>query len=188
MSHFEEVLVSDLLNEVKLRLGYAVKEKNAEIVIQDNLPKIFCDRVRLVEVFVNLVSNAIKFNDKPNPKIEVGCNAKDDHYEFFVKDNGPGIEEQYFQKIFEIFQRLGKREDAEGTGVGLTIVKKIVQIHKGKIWVESKVGEGATFYFTIPKKKEAILGKKKIGEILVEKNLVTEEELKKALDEQKETG
>jgi len=184
----EEVRILDLLNEVKLRLEYAIKEKNVEIIIQDNLPCILCDRVRLMEVFVNLFSNAIKFNDKPNPKIEVGCNVKDDYYEFYVRDNGPGIEEQYYNKIFEIFQRLGRREDHEGTGAGLTIVKKIIEMHKGKIWVESKVGEYTTFYFTIPKRRQAILGKKKIGEILLEKKLITEEDLKQALDAQKEEG
>jgi light-regulated signal transduction histidine kinase (bacteriophytochrome) len=188
MSPFEEIGVSDLLNEIKLRLEYAIKEKNVEIIIQDNLPKIFCDRVRVVEVFANLFSNAIKFNDKVNPQIEIGCNIKDDYYEFYVRDNGPGIEEQYHEKIFEIFQRLDRRENHEGTGAGLTIVRKIIEMHKGRVWVESKVGEYTTFYFTIPKRKELILGKRKLGEILVEKKLVTEEELKQALEEQKERG
>ena len=150
---FEEVQIQELVTEVKLRLEYAIKEKNVQVVIQDKLPKVFCDRVRLTEVFVNLVSNAIKFNDKSNPRIEIGSSLKDNFYQFYVKDNGPGIEEQYFDKIFEIFQRLGRREKLEGTGVGLTIVKKIIQMHKGKTWVESKIGEGTTFYFTIPKKE-----------------------------------
>lgn len=101
----------------------------------------------------NLISNAVKFADKDPPRVEIGWSENEDFYEFYVKDNGPGIDEQYFDKIFGIFQRLGRREDYEGTGVGLTIAKKIVEIHNGKIWVESKVGEGATFYFTIPKKK-----------------------------------
>jgi len=185
---FEEVETEELVNEAKLRLEYAIRNKNAEIVVRDKLPKVFCDRVRLAGVFVNLISNAIKFNDKPNPCIEINCSPKGIFYEFYVKDNGPGIEERYFDKIFEIFQRLGKRGDREGTGAGLTIVKKIVEMHKGRIWVESKIGEGATFYFTIPKEKEFILGKKKIGEILVEKKLVAEEEVKKALEEQERMG
>jgi hypothetical protein len=185
---FEEVEAEELVNEVNLWLEYAIKQKDVEIIVRDKLPMIFCDRIRLTEVFLNLISNAIKFNDKPNPRVEVGCSQKGIFYEFYIKDNGPGIEEQYFDKIFEIFQRLGKSEEHEGTGAGLTIAKKIVQMHRGKIWVESKVGEGSTFYFTIPKGKEAILGKKKIGEILVEKNLVTEEEVKKALEEQERRG
>ena len=152
---FDEVDAGEFVNEVKFRLEYAIKKKNAGIDIRDKLPTVFCDRVRMTEVFVNLVSNAIKFNDKPNPRIEIGCSEKDNFYEFYVKDNGPGIDEQYFGKIFEIFQRLGKREEHEGTGAGLTIVKKVIQMHKGKVWVESKVGEGAIFYFTIAKEKKA---------------------------------
>ena len=150
---FEEVQVQELVNEVKLRLEYAIEERNVEIVVRDKLPKVFCDRVRFTEVFVNLVSNAIKFNDKPSPHIEIGSSQKGNYCEFYVKDNGPGIKEQYFDKIFEIFQRLGKREEHEGTGAGLAITKRIVQMHKGEIRVESKIGKGATFYFTIPKKE-----------------------------------
>ena len=184
-STIEEVEIQELIDEVKMRLEYAINQKSVEIVIKDKLPKIFCDKVRLNEVFLNLISNAIKFNDKPNPVIEVGCNSKGDFYEFYIKDNGMGIQEEYFNKIFDIFQRLGKREDVEGTGAGLTIVKKIVEMHKGKIWLESKVGEGTTFYFTVPKSKNVILGKKLIGDILLEKALISEEDLKKALEEQR---
>jgi signal transduction histidine kinase len=181
---FEETQVEDIINESKLRLEYAIKQKNVEIVVRDKLPKVFCDPVRLAEVFVNLISNAIKFTDKQKPVIEIGYRENKVFYEFYVRDNGPGIDEQYFAKIFEIFQRLGRREEYEGTGAGLTIVKKIVEMHNGKIWVESEIGEGTTFHFTIPKGKEAILGKKKIGEILIEKKLVTEEDIKNALEEQ----
>ena len=185
----EEVEAEELIEEVKLRMEVRIKEKNVQITIRDKLPRVYCDRVRLTEVFANLISNAIKFNDKPMPLIEIGSSEKEGFYEFYVKDNGPGIEEQYFDKIFEIFQRLGKREDNEGTGAGLTIVKKIVQMHKGKIWVESKVGEGTIFRFTIPtKEKMSSLCKRKIGEILVEKKLITEEEIKKALEEQEGAG
>jgi len=184
-STIEEVETEKLISEVKARLEYTIKEKGVEIIIKNKLPKIFCDSVRLTEVFFNLISNAIKFNDKQKPVIEIGCEDKGGFYEFYVKDNGIGIKEEYFDKIFEIFQRLGKREDSEGTGAGLTIVKKIVQMHKGKAWVESKTGEGSVFYFTIPKEKSALLGEKLIGEILVEEKLVTEEEIEKALEHQR---
>jgi PAS domain S-box-containing protein len=184
----EEVETKELVDEIKMRLEYLIKQKNAEITVKDNLPKIFCDRVRLTEVFLNLISNAIKYDDKPKPIIEIGYGDKGDMHEFYVKDNGIGIKEEYFDKIFEIFQRLGRKEDVEGTGAGLTIVKKIVQLHKGEIWLKSKIGEGTVFYFTIPKEKSVILGKKLIGEILVERKLVAEEELKKALDEQQRSG
>ena len=155
-SFFEKVKTEELIAEVKLRLEYAIKQKGAEIIIKDKLPGICCDKVRLTEVFLNLISNAIKFNDKPKVSVEIGVNSNAVFHEFYVRDNGPGIEEQYFDKIFKIFQRLGKREDCEGTGVGLTIAKKIVEMHKGRIWLESKVGEGTTFYFTIPENGEVL--------------------------------
>jgi len=187
-SIIEEVESKELVEEAKMRLEYAITQKRAEITIKDKLPKIFCDRVRLTEVFLNLISNAVKFNDKPKPIIEISCSEEGNFYGFCVKDNGIGIKEEYFDKIFEIFQRLGKREDVEGTGAGLTIVKRIVQMHKGKIWVESKPGEGAAFYFTIPKEKSAVLGKKMLGEILLEQKLVKEEDIKKALEAQQKMG
>ncbi|MFH2137649.1 MAG: ATP-binding protein [Candidatus Omnitrophota bacterium] len=181
---FEEIEISQILAEVQLRLEYAIKEKNVEMLIRGRLPKVYCDRIRLTEVFVNLVSNAVKFLDKEKAVVEIGCAKKDPYYEFYVKDNGPGIEEKYFEKVFGIFQRLGRREDTEGTGAGLTIAKKIVEMHKGKIWVESILGEGAAFYFTIPIDKNFIKEKKKIGEILVNKKLVKEKDVFDALKEQ----
>jgi signal transduction histidine kinase len=175
-STIEEVDTEEIMAEVKMRLEYAINQKSVEVIIKDKLPRIFCDRVRLTEVFLNLISNAIKYNNKPKPIIEVGYNNKEDFHEFYVKDNGIGIQEEYFDKIFEIFQRLGKREDTEGTGAGLTIVKTIIQMHKGKIWLESKLGEGTTFYFTVPKAKSTILGKDLTGDILLEKALGREEQ------------
>jgi signal transduction histidine kinase len=180
-----EVESGEFIDEAKTRLEYLITQKGVEILVKNKLPKIFCDRIRLAEVFLNLISNGIKFNDKPKPVIEIGCNDKGDFHEFYVKDNGIGIKEEYFDKIFEIFQRLGKREDVEGTGAGLTIVKKIVQMHKGKIWLESKPLEGSVFYFTIPKEKSMLIGKKLLGEILLEEKLVTEEDIKEALDIQR---
>ena len=181
----EDVQAKELIDEVRFRLEYAIEQKNARIIVRDRLPRIFCDRVRLTEVFLNLTSNAIKFNDKTEPRIEIGSSQRGVFYEFYVKDNGPGVEKRYFGKIFEIFQRLGKKEEYEGTGAGLAIVKKIVQMHSGKIWVESKIGKGTTFYFTIPREKGAIKKKRRIGEILIEKKMLSEDELKEGLEEQK---
>jgi signal transduction histidine kinase len=111
----------------------------------------------MTEVFHNLISNALKYNDKPHPDVEVGCEEKADHptgqaeYVIHVRDNGMGIKQEYFEKIFQIFQRL--QRDDEGTGIGLTIVKRVVEWHGGRIWVESEVGSGTTFYFTLPKRE-----------------------------------
>jgi len=89
--------------------------------------------------------------DNPQPRIEIGHSEDDKNFIFFVKDNGIGIEPRYHQKIFELFQSLKDIKNVEGTGVGLTIVKRIIENHKGKVWVESEKGKGATFYFSIPK-------------------------------------
>ncbi|MCG2712053.1 MAG: ATP-binding protein [Candidatus Omnitrophica bacterium] len=179
-----EVEVENIIKEAEFRLEYAIKEKNVKIIIENEFPKIFCDRLRITEVFANLFSNAIKFNDKEQPQIKVGCREKGIFHEFYVKDNGPGIEAEYFDKIFQIFQRLGRREDTEGTGAGLAIVKKIIEMHYGKVWVESKVGEGTAFYFTLPKEKKCLVEEKKIGQILVEKKLISGGQLQNALEEQ----
>jgi light-regulated signal transduction histidine kinase (bacteriophytochrome) len=101
-------------------------------------------------VFRNLITNALKFNDKPAPRIIIGWVREGDHHLFSVADNGIGIEREYFEKIFMIFQRLHRSEQYRGTGAGLTIVRKIVEKHRGRIWVDSEVGQGTTFTFTIP--------------------------------------
>ncbi len=148
-----DVDLNQVMSDVKKNLMYSLKEKNAELKVSDGFPKVTCDRIRISEVFSNLISNAIKYSKKDvKPVIEVGFSYKGDFYEFFVKDNGIGIEKEYFDKVFQIFQRLhAKGGEYEGTGAGLTIVKKIVQNHGGKIWVDSVAGKGSTFFFTLPK-------------------------------------
>jgi signal transduction histidine kinase len=184
-NELQVVNLNDVLREVQERFEYVMAEKQAQLCIPEPLPTFACDRVRIGEVFANLISNAIKYADKPQPRIELRCHLREDgYYQFSVADNGPGIEPQYFEKIFEIFQRLGKKEEQEGTGVGLTIVKKIVELHNGRVWVESAVGQGTTFYFTVIKDEQVLLGKKKLGEILVEKGIVSQQELEEALDAQ----
>jgi len=108
------------------------------------------DPTRLSQLFQNLINNAIKFIDKPNGLIKIGCDKVEDNWQFYVSDNGAGIEDKYYDRIFQIFQRLESRDNSEGTGIGLTLVKRIVQIYGGKIWITSKVGKGSTFYFTLP--------------------------------------
>jgi signal transduction histidine kinase len=148
---YTSIGVESLLGEVRRDLDFALDEKKVDLRIQPNLPTIFCEPRHLKQVFENLISNAIKFNDEPRPVIEIACREDADVHTFSVRDNGMGIDEKYYEKIFRIFQRLGRRENHEGTGAGLTICKKIVEAHGGRIWVESKVGQGSTFSFTIPK-------------------------------------
>lgn len=144
--------LNELLSDVRKNLVYALDEKKVELTVKPDFPKVACDRIRISEVFSNLVSNAIKYTKKgERPVIEIGWADKKDLYEFYVKDNGIGIEKQYYDRIFQIFQRLHAKGEYEGTGAGLTIVKKIVENHGGRIWVESEVGAGSTFYFTLPK-------------------------------------
>ncbi|MFV1952026.1 MAG: ATP-binding protein, partial [Nitrospinota bacterium] len=146
------VSVLDILNKVKEVLRYNLEDNKAELNIVSSLPSIRCDRVRMVQMLSNLISNAIKFVDKnKTPKIEIGYKDKKTYYEFYVKDNGIGIEMEYLSSIFDIFHRLHNSEEYGGTGIGLTIVKRIIELHNGNIWVKSKMGEGSTFYFTIPK-------------------------------------
>ncbi|MEM9023643.1 MAG: ATP-binding protein, partial [Bacteroidota bacterium] len=106
---------------------------------------------RIQQLFQNLISNAIKYMDKPEGIIRIGCEDVSNEWHLYVADNGPGIEAKYFDRIFRIFQTLNSRDDYESTGVGLTIVKKIVDLHGGRIWVESEKGQGARFVFSLPK-------------------------------------
>jgi len=150
---FEMVRSKDLVKEGIARCEYAMEKSNAKVEIKGMLPEIYCDRLRLSEVFANLISNAIKFKGKGASHIEIGCIENAAEHEFYVKDNGCGMDKKDFEKIFDIFVRLGTKEDSRGTGIGLTIVKKIVELHHGRIWLESTIGEGTTFKFTIPNKK-----------------------------------
>jgi light-regulated signal transduction histidine kinase (bacteriophytochrome) len=116
-----------------------------------NFPVVLFDRVMITQVFQNIISNAVKFIDKPKGLINIGYTEEHDFWKFNISDNGAGIEAIHFEKIFEIFQTLRSKDEIEGTGIGLSIVKKIIENYGGKIWVESEVGTGSAFYFTIKK-------------------------------------
>lgn len=140
---------SDLVSDVVHDIDSKIQEYNAEITFE-KLPKLFGYEIELRQLFQNLISNAIKFSKKEvKPKIVVKSLKRDSYWLFSVSDNGIGIERKYFKKIFSVFQRLHTRNEYEGTGIGLSNCLKIIQLHKGEIWVESEAGEGSTFYFTI---------------------------------------
>ena len=123
---------------------------NISIIVKGDLPVLKGDARRLRQVFQNLISNAVNFNDKEKGLVEVGVEEAEDFYTFSVKDNGQGIPKEYHEKIFKIFTTLGYQE--KSTGMGLSVVKRVLDLYGGEIWLESEVLKGTTFYFTIPKK------------------------------------
>ncbi len=138
------VLLAEIINEISVPDNFVVN-------IERHLPVIRAERPRLKQVFQNLISNAVKYTESKKGKIRIYCSDENQYWKFAVEDNGCGIKKEYFEKIFEIFQTLSSRDKTESTGIGLTIVKKIVELYDGKVWVESKVRKGSTFFFTLPK-------------------------------------
>ncbi|MCF7917377.1 MAG: cache domain-containing protein [Candidatus Omnitrophica bacterium] len=150
---YQNIDLNELLTQITEDLALRLEEASVELKV-GNLPTVRCEKTRILQLFTNLITNAIKYNDKDKPVIEIGCDSSDkDRFQFFIKDNGRGIPEEYKEKIFGIFQRLDADDD-RGTGVGLTICKKIVEAHGGSIWVNSQFEKGSTFYFTILKNPE----------------------------------
>ena len=126
------------------------RQYEGEIIIHD-MPQLEADRSLLTQVYVNLIGNAIKYSSKKeHPRIEIGVAVFEGERAFYVKDNGAGFNMKYYNGLFEVFHRLHREKDFDGTGVGLAIVKRIIQRHGGTIWARGRVNEGATFYFTIP--------------------------------------
>lgn len=144
-----DVSSEEALQRALTNLRGAVEEKGA-LVTYDPLPRVLADEMQLIQLFQNLVGNAIKYQSSGIPKVHISA-AKNGgkKWTFSVKDNGLGIDPQYFEKIFGMFQRLHKREEFAGTGIGLAICKKIVERHGGNISVESRLGQGSTFRFAL---------------------------------------
>jgi signal transduction histidine kinase len=145
-----DVDCNEIMKTVSSFYNLSLKEANATLVIKP-LPVLKAVKPQILQLFQNLVGNALKYNDSQIPKIEVGYKEEPTAYLFYVKDNGIGIDPKYFEKIFVVFQRLHNKSEYSGTGIGLSICKKIINQHGGRIWVESEPGHGATFYFTISK-------------------------------------
>lgn len=156
--------LNEVISDITSMMETTLHDTNTQVVIPQPLPTITCDLPRITEVFRNLITNAVKYNKSEDKRIEIGCteaaNANDPKMKsgmaFYVRDNGIGIPEQFHRDIFRIFKRLNEEDDTvKGTGVGLTFVQKIVERHGGRIWLDSKVGNGTTFYFTLNTGKEA---------------------------------
>ena len=146
---FEPTSVETLLGYALDNLKGAIEESRA-VVTHDPLPTVMADERQLLHLLQNLLSNAIKFRGPEPPHAHLSAERRDSEWLFSVRDNGIGIDPQYAERIFVIFQRLHTNAEYPGTGIGLALCKKIVERHGGRIWMESQLGQGATFYFTLP--------------------------------------
>lgn len=148
---FGPVNLEELVTVVRADLAELIRSKGAEVRTSLPLPTLWGDRARIGQLIANLVGNGLKYNESPSPWVEIGAwpNESESEVTIFVRDNGIGIEPQFHGKIFQLFRRLHTREEYEGTGAGLAICSKIVQAHKGKIWLESEPGNGATFFISL---------------------------------------
>jgi PAS domain S-box-containing protein len=153
-NQIEKINLDDFIPQIISMLPTPV---NIDIIIDGKLPVIEYEKTQITQVFQNLLSNAIKYMDKPQGHIRIGCVEEEDNtWTFSITDNGPGIDKENHEKIFQIFQTLKSQDDIESTGIGLSLVKKIVETYGGTVWVESEPGQGSTFYFTVPKQNNNI--------------------------------
>ncbi len=149
VSPSETTCFSDVIDEALKRVAGPLAERSAILEIEDEFPDIFGDRGRLVEVIQNLIENSLKYSPGPRPRIGIGARRDEEETVFFVDDDGVGVDSRYHEKIFGLFEQLDGRN--EGSGVGLAIVKRIVEVHNGHIWIESEgAGRGSRFCFTLP--------------------------------------
>ncbi len=146
---FVPLKLENVLEEALMNLIVQIEESKA-VITYDPLPTVNGDEKLLVMLFQNIIANAIKYRRNEIPKIHISSKKEDEKYIISIKDNGIGIDPKHLTRIFTIFQRLHRNDEYEGTGIGLAIVENIVHQHGGQIWVESEIGKGSTFYFTIP--------------------------------------
>jgi signal transduction histidine kinase len=145
----QEVDLNTVVSEVTSELELP---ENIEITIDNELPTLECEKTHITQIFQNLLTNAIKFMDKPNGRIRIGCTQQDYVWQFSITDNGPGIDQKHLDKIFKMFRTFSSKNSSESTGIGLAIVKKLVELNDGSVWVESEPGKGSIFFFTLPQK------------------------------------
>jgi PAS domain S-box-containing protein len=151
---FEKIDLQELLSEVMFDFEVSINETQAKIILESNMPQVMGIRIRLKQLFHNIISNSLKFKSERIPSIKIGCCEdvnNSNQWLFYIKDNGIGLESKFYDRIFGVFKRLYSREEYPGTGIGLALCKKIVEAHGGKIWVESEVNVGTYVYFTISK-------------------------------------
>ena len=153
MSPRQKVNSGTVLKEVLRNIDLTIRETQSRITIGE-LPSVYVDPLQMEHLFSNLIGNAIKYRGEAVPEIRISAIHETSYWRFSVKDNGIGIDPKYFDKIFQIFQRLHSRTEYDGTGIGLAICRKIVERFGGSIWVQSKSGEGSEFFFTIPDQEE----------------------------------
>lgn len=145
----EDVSFDEVVSEALDQTEGSIKARGVNVSMADGLPPVRVDKMRIVEVLVNLIENSVKYmGDQPHPRIEIGHRSDEGQTTFFVRDNGIGIDPGQHDKVFELFYKVDNK--TEGTGAGLTIVKRIIEVHGGKIWIESGLGKGCTVYFTLP--------------------------------------
>lgn len=148
---FNKVDINSVVETSLKHFESSIIENHIDVKLTPEFPTVYCDRSRIIEVFDNLIANAVRFaGSQEKPKIKIGWKKQKDQYQFWVEDNGVGIIEEDKKKIFKVFVQGSLVSSEEGTGVGLSIAKKVIESHGGKIWVKSELGSGAAFYFTIP--------------------------------------
>jgi signal transduction histidine kinase len=148
----ETVCVAEVIDTIKENIEHSQNNIEITLTTDDFIPDVIGHRTQLYQLLQNLVNNGIKYQPiGAKPHIHIGTQDADSHWKFSVSDNGIGIEQKHLEKIFEIFRRLHSSSEYAGTGIGLSICKKVVENHHGKIWVESTKGKGSTFYFTLSK-------------------------------------